>query len=140
MCFTKAMSSKWGAVVFSVPKKISVEMSQLALQNLSESLDLIKSTIEAILNKEAEFQKRIRSIPQEAGDLAVKECGVECIPALKLLNGRIQSNVYVLGANANVKLEQWGNTCLIVRKLLNGAAVDECMAEFGRLQEETPGR
>ena len=32
-------------------------MSQSAVQNLSESLDLIKCTIEAILNKEAEFQK-----------------------------------------------------------------------------------
>lgn len=46
-----------GAVVFSVSRKISVEMSESAIQNLGESLDLIKSTIEAILNKEAEFQK-----------------------------------------------------------------------------------
>ena len=66
-----------------------------------------------------------------------KNVEVECIPALKLLNDRIQSNIYVLGANANMKLEQWGNTCLIVRKLLSGATVDECMAEFDRLQEET---
>ena len=66
-----------------------------------------------------------------------KNVEVECIPALKPLNDRIQSNVYVLGANANMKLEQWGNTCLIVRELLNGATVDECMAEFDRLQEET---
>lgn len=65
---------------------------------------------------------------------------VECIPALKPLNDRIQSNIYVLGANANMKLEQWGNTCLIVRELLNGATVDECMAEFDRLQEETLAR
>ena len=87
LCFTKAMDSKrgtamkekqgtrkidrgfslllsiilvfciLGVVVFSVSKKISVEMSESAIQNLSESLDLIKSTIEAILNKEAEFQK-----------------------------------------------------------------------------------
>lgn len=66
-----------------------------------------------------------------------KNVEVECIPALKPLNDRIQSNIYVLGANANMKLEQWGNTCLIVRELLNGATVDECMAEFDRLQEET---
>ena len=64
----------------------------------------------------------------------------ECIPALKPLNDRIQSDVYVLGANANMKLEQWGNTCLIVRKLLGGATVDECMAEFDRLQDETLGK
>lgn len=66
-----------------------------------------------------------------------KNVAVECIPALKPLNDRIQENVYVLGANASMKLEQWGNTCLVVRKLLNGATVDECMAEFDRLQEET---
>lgn len=46
-----------GTVVFSVARKISVEMSASAIQNLSESLDLIESTIEAILNKEAEFQQ-----------------------------------------------------------------------------------
>lgn len=61
---------------------------------------------------------------------------VECVPALKPLNDRIQENVYVLGANAGMNVEQWGNTCLIVRDLLNGATVDECMAEFDRLQEE----
>ncbi len=46
-----------GAVVFSVAHKISVEMSASAIQNLSESLDLIECTIEAVLNKEAEFQR-----------------------------------------------------------------------------------
>lgn len=65
-----------------------------------------------------------------------KNVEVDCIPALKPLNDRIEENVYVLGANANMQVEQWGNTCLIVRELLNGATVDECMAEFDRLQEE----
>lgn len=46
-----------GAVVFSVSRKISFEMSASAVQNLNETLDLIKCTIEAILNKEAEFQQ-----------------------------------------------------------------------------------
>ena len=35
-----------------------------------------------------------------------------------------------------MEVEQWGNTCLIVRELLGGATVDECMAQFDRLQEE----
>lgn len=64
-----------------------------------------------------------------------KNVHVDCIPALKPLNDRIEENVYVLGANAGMKVEQWGNTCLIVRKLLNGATVDACMAEFDKLQE-----
>lgn len=62
---------------------------------------------------------------------------VDCIPALQPLNDRIEENVYVLGANAGMKVEQWGNTCLIVRELLNGSTVDECMAEFDRLQDES---
>ena len=66
-----------------------------------------------------------------------KNVEVDCIPALKPLNDRIEENVYVLGANAGMKVEQWGNTCLIVRELLNGATVDECTAEFDRLQAES---
>ena len=65
-----------------------------------------------------------------------KNVEVDCIPALKPLNDRIKEDVYVLGSNAGMKVEQWGNTCIIVRDLLNGATVDECMAEFDRLQEE----
>ncbi len=47
----------FGCVVFSVSRKISKEMSEAAVQNLNENLDLIKCTIEAIWGKEAEFQK-----------------------------------------------------------------------------------
>lgn len=65
-----------------------------------------------------------------------KNVEVECIPALKPLHDKIHDNVYVLGSNAGMEVEQWGNTCLIVRELLGGASVDECMAQFDRLQEE----
>ncbi len=51
--------SIFGAIVFSVSQKISQEMDQSAVQNLSESLDLIQSTIEAILRSQAEFQRLI---------------------------------------------------------------------------------
>ena len=33
-----------------------------------------------------------------------------------------------------MNVEQWGNICLIVRDLLGGATVDECMASFDALQ------
>lgn len=46
-----------GVIVFAVSKKITTEMAASATQNLNESLDLIKCTIEAILNKEAEYQR-----------------------------------------------------------------------------------
>ena len=48
-----------GTVIFSVSRRISVEMSASAIDNLSESLSLIKGTMEVLLNKDAEFQKLI---------------------------------------------------------------------------------
>ncbi len=48
-----------GLFVFSVARRTAQEMSEAAIDNLSENLDLIQGTIEAIFNKEAEFQKLI---------------------------------------------------------------------------------
>lgn len=64
-----------------------------------------------------------------------KNVNVDCVPALRPLNDRIEEGVYVLGSNAGMNVEQWGNTCLIVRQLLDGATVDECMAAFDELQD-----
>ena len=64
-----------------------------------------------------------------------KNVKVDCVPALRPLNQRIEEGVYVLGSNAGMQVEQWGNTCLIVRELLGGASVDQCMASFDRLQD-----
>ena len=66
-----------------------------------------------------------------------KNVKVDCVPALRPLNQRIEEGVYVLGSNASMRVEQWGNTCQIVRPLLGGATVDECMAAFDELQAET---
>ncbi|MCI8505371.1 MAG: response regulator [Lachnospiraceae bacterium] len=46
-------------VVFSVSRRVSREMSEAAIGNLSESLELIQGTLESILEIEAEFQKEI---------------------------------------------------------------------------------
>lgn len=69
-----------------------------------------------------------------------KNVKVDCVPALRPLNDRIEEGVYVLGSNAGMNVEQWGNTCLIVRKLLGGATVDECMEAFDALQDEALDR
>ena len=66
-----------------------------------------------------------------------KNVNVDCVPALRPLNDRIEEGLYVIASNANLKVEQWGNTCLIVRDLLAGASVDDCMASFDRLQDES---
>ncbi len=48
-----------GSVVLTLAHRLSQEMSNSAIQNLSESLDLIQHTIEAILRNEVEFQQLI---------------------------------------------------------------------------------
>ena len=48
-----------GTVVYSLAGQISSQMSQSAIDNLSESLGLLRGTIQAVLQKEAEFQKLI---------------------------------------------------------------------------------
>ncbi|EOS21986.1 hypothetical protein C806_04130 [Lachnospiraceae bacterium 3-1] len=66
-----------GAAVFSVSQKISKEMSASAIQNLSESLDLIEATIEAILKNEADFQKLIAEELAMTDDLEGDICFYE---------------------------------------------------------------
>ena len=39
-----------------------------------------------------------------------KNVEVDCIEALKPLNNKIEENIYVLGSNAAMNVEQWGNT------------------------------
>lgn len=48
-----------GGFVFHISATISEEMSQSAIGNLSESLELIKGTLEELLDREAQFQKMI---------------------------------------------------------------------------------
>ena len=57
-----------GGVVFSVSRKITGEMSESAIQNLSESLGMIKHTVEAILDNEADFQVMIAKEVASARD------------------------------------------------------------------------
>lgn len=65
-----------------------------------------------------------------------KNIQVDCIDALKPLNQKVEDEIYVLASNASMNVEQWGNACLIVRDLLAGASVDDCMAALDALQEE----
>ena len=66
-----------GAIVYTVARKTSQEMSSAAIQNLSESLDLIQSTIEAILRNEADFQLLIAQELARAEDPEAYICAYE---------------------------------------------------------------
>lgn len=98
----------------------------------AEHLEDTKNVLNIILSDEAlQIYSEVNKVISPS-----KNVEVECIPALEPLNNRIQEDIYVLGTNAGMKMEQWGNICIVVRELLNGATVDECMAEIDRLQKE----
>ena len=110
-----------------------VSMTGYGIDVDAEHMDDAKHTLDAILSDESlQIYAGINKVISPSQNVKV-----DCIPALKPLNDRIEENVYVLGSNAGMKVEQWGNTCLIVRELLKGATVDQCMAEFDKLQEES---
>ena len=69
-----------------------------------------------------------------------KNVVVDCGESLRPLNDLVQADTYVLASNAGMDVEQWGNVCLIVRDLLAGASVDECMAKLDALQDEAMGK
>lgn len=71
--------------------------------------------IKVITSDEALYSEENRVISHS------KNVKVDCVPALRPLNDRIEEGIYVLGPNTRMNVEQWGNTCLIVRELLGGA-------------------
>lgn len=110
-----------------------VSMTGYGISAEAEHLEDTKKVMNTILSDEA-LQKYAETNKVISPS---KNVEVECIPALKPLNDKMMENVYVLGSNASMKVEQWGNTCLIVRELLNGATVDECMKKFDKLQRDS---
>lgn len=101
-------------------------------EHLNDAMDILNIIIS---DKALELYSETNKVISPSKNVEVK-----CIPALEPLNNKIKENVYVLGSNAGMKVEQWGNTCLIVRDLLKGATVDECMAKFDKLQEKSLGK
>lgn len=122
--------------VIGFPSKLGqmpvVSMTGYAVGAEAEHLEDTLAVLDIILSDEAlQLYSETNKVISPS-----KNVEVECIDALKPLNDKINDNIYVLGSNASMNVEQWGNTCLIVRELLNGATVDECMAEFDKLQDE----
>ena len=110
-----------------------VALSGYGISVDAEHLEDTKDVLNTILSDEAlRLYSEINKVISPS-----KNVEVDCIPALDPLNNKIQENVYVLGSNASMKMEQWGNICIVVRNLLNGATVDACMAEIDRLQDES---
>jgi len=110
-----------------------VSMTGYSINANAEHLEDTINTMDIILSDEAlQLYTETNKVISPS-----KNVEVDCIKALEPLNDKIKENIYVLGSNASMRVEQWGNTCLVVRNMLNGATVDECLAEFDKLQEKS---
>ncbi|HBA51065.1 MAG TPA: hypothetical protein DCZ91_25350 [Lachnospiraceae bacterium] len=113
-----------------------VPMTGYGISANAENMEIAMDTLDFILSDEMlQLYSENNKVISPS-----KNVNVNCVDALKPLNARINEGVYVLGSNASMKIEQWGNICLVVRELLKGASVDECMAEFDRIQKEALGQ
>lgn len=123
--------------VIGFPSKLGqmpvVSMTGYGINADAEHLEDTINTMDIILSDEAlQLYTETNKVISPS-----KNVEVDCIKALEPLNDKIKENIYVLGSNASMRVEQWGNTCLVVRNMLNGATVDECLAEFDKLQEKS---
>lgn len=78
-----------GVFVFAVEHKISKEMSDAAIESLSESLELLKGTIQAILDTEAELQGMMAdeiALLKRPEDFISKEHGNQTMVKLSLVS------------------------------------------------------
>ena len=57
-------------------------------------------------------------------------------PAVADFVDDIDANRTVPASNPSINMELWGNTCNVVRDLLGGQTVDECMATIDQLQTD----
>ncbi len=85
-----------GSVVYSVAGQISSKMTQSAIDNLSESLGLLCGTIQAVLQKEAEFQKFI------AQELALLEDPESFILSYKTNKTMIKVSIIPAGKSTGI--------------------------------------
>ena len=61
-----------GASIWAVSKKTSDDMADAAILNLNENLNLMESTVEAIQDSEAQFQRLLATELAAAGDPAAQ--------------------------------------------------------------------
>ncbi len=148
---TPIVMAYWGAAnTETAYGNLDFEMKVIGFPSKLGQMPVISITGYAVCEKAEHFDDTMNVLNAIISDEALrlyaetnkvispsKNVEVDCIPALEPINEKVKNDIYVLGSNAGMKVEQWGNTCLIVRNLLSGATVDECMAEFDRLQEES---
>lgn len=106
----------------------------LAIPAQDSNMENAKRAIAALCSQEAS-----RIFCEKSGNFAARSdvhTEVENMPVLDDFMDDINAGRLVAAGNPSIRMELWGNTCIVVRDLLAGASVDECMNEIDQLQAE----
>ncbi len=57
-------------------------------------------------------------------------------PILKQVYEHVDTGHVIPGQNPDIRVEQWGNTCQLIQKLLAGVSVDGVLRQYDELQQE----
>lgn len=57
-------------------------------------------------------------------------------PILEQVYKNVDTGHVIPGQNPDIRVEQWGNTCQLIQKLLAGAGVDEVLRDYDALQQQ----
>lgn len=100
----------------------------------NKKMDDVKKVLEAYCSAEV-----TETFCEKSGNFAARSdvtTSTESLPVLADFMDDVNAGRMVAASNPAVNMEIWGNTCTVVRDLLDGASVDECMATIDQLQAD----
>ena len=108
---------------------------RICINSESEQLDEAIRLAETMCSKE-----NITNMIQENGGFSPRtDVEVTKNPILEQVYENVDSGHVIPGQNPDIQVEQWGNTCQMIQKLLAGAGVDEILQRYDALQQEASG-
>ena len=100
----------------------------------NKKMDDAKKVLEAYCTAEVS-----KAFCEKSGGFATRSdvtTSTESLPVLADFMDDVNAGRMVAACNPSINMELWGNTCEVVRDLLAGASVDECMATIDQLQAD----
>ena len=104
----------------------------LSIPAQDAKMDNAKTALAALTSAEAS-----QIFCERSGNFAARSDVHTDMESLSVLNDfvdDIQAGRMVAACNPSINMELWGNICIVVRDLLAGQSVDECMATIDQLQ------
>lgn len=119
--------TKDGQVALAAASGLSIPAADRKMENASRALGALCSAEAARL-----FCEKSGNFPARSD----VQTDMESLPVLTDFMDDVNAGRMVAASNPSIHMELWGNTCIVVRDLLAGQSVDECMAAIDQLQAE----